>query len=106
MRRLIAVRRQHRSFGRGTMTFIYPRNRKILCYVREFMGERILCVANVSHTPQAVELELSEFAGRVPIELSGSSLFPPIGQLTYLLTLPGHGFYWFALREPEPGVAT
>ena len=97
MRRMLGVRRQHAAFGRGGLRFLYPKNRKILAYLREFEGEVILCVANVSRTPQAVELDLSEFAGRVPIELNGGSLFPPIGQLTYLLTLSPYGFYWFIL---------
>lgn len=97
MRRMIAIRRTHSAFGRGTLRFLYPKNRKVLAYLREHDGEAILCVANVSRAPQAVELDLSEFAGRVPIELSGGSLFPPIGQLTYLLTLPPYGFYWFIL---------
>jgi maltose alpha-D-glucosyltransferase/alpha-amylase len=97
MRRMLSVRRQHASFGRGTLRFLYPKNRKVLAYLRELDGEVILCVANVSRAPQAVELELSEFNGRVPIEMSGGSLFPPIGQLHYLLTLPTYGFYWFIL---------
>src|SRR5262249_9756456 len=59
----------------------------------------ILCVANVARSPQAVELDLSEFCGRIPIELNNGSLFPPIGQLTYLLTLPPYGFYWFILAK-------
>jgi maltose alpha-D-glucosyltransferase/alpha-amylase len=102
MRRMLAVRRQHAAFGRGTLRFLYPKNRKVLAYLRELDGEAILCVANVSRASQAVELELSEFAGRVPIELNGGSLFPPIGQLTYLLTLSPFGFYWFILaRESE-----
>ncbi|MFN4014728.1 MAG: maltose alpha-D-glucosyltransferase [Reyranella sp.] len=96
-RKMIAVRRTHAAFGRGTLRFLYPKNRKVLAYLRELDGEVILCVANVSRTPQAVELDLSEFAGRVPVELNGGSLFPPIGQLTYLLTLPPYGFYWFIL---------
>ena len=97
MRRMIAIRRSHSAFGRGTLRFLYPKNRKVLAYLREHDGEVILCVANVSRAPQAVEVDLSEFAGRVPIELNGGSLFPPIGQLTYLLTLPPYGFYWFIL---------
>jgi maltose alpha-D-glucosyltransferase/alpha-amylase len=97
MRRMLAVRRQHRAFGRGPLRFLYPKNRKILAFLREFEEEIILCVANLARSPQAVELELSEFAGRVPIELNNGSLFPPIGQLTYLLTLPPYGFYWFIL---------
>ena len=99
MRRMLAVRRTHAAFGRGTLRFIYPKNRKVLAYLREHEGEAILCVANVSRTPQAVELDLSEFAGRVPIELNGGSLFPPVDRLTYLLTLPPFGFYWFILAK-------
>lgn len=98
-RKMIAVRRTHAAFGRGTLRFLYPKNRKVLAYLRELDGEVILCVANVSRTPQAVELDLSEFAGRVPVELNGGSLFPPVGQLTYLLTLPPFGFYWFILTS-------
>lgn len=102
-RRMLAVRRRHPAFGRGGLRFLYPKNRKVLAYLRDFENDLILCVANVSRAPQAVEVDLSEFAGRVPIELSGGSLFPPIGQLTYLLTLPPYGFYWFALTaESEP----
>src|SRR6516225_8242988 len=97
MRRMLAVRRRHAAFGRGTLTFLYPKNRKILAYLREHAGETILCVANVAHSPQAVELDLSPFTGRVPVELNAGTLFPPIGELTYLLTLPPYGFYWFVL---------
>src|SRR5260221_1070769 len=99
MRRMLAVRRAHAAFGRGTLRFLYPKNRKVLAYLREANDQMILCVANVSRTPQAVELDLSDFTGRVPIELNGGSQFPPIGQLTYLLTLPPFGFYWFILAK-------
>ena len=96
---MLAVRKQHPAFGRGTFRFLYPKNRKILAYLREQDGETVLCVANLSRTPQAVELDLSEHEKRVPIELTGDSVFPPIGQLTYLLTLPPYGFYWFILAK-------
>jgi len=102
MRLMIAVRRKHRAFGCGSLRFLYPKNRKVLAYLRELDGETILCVANLAHSPQAVEIDLSEFVGRAPVELSNGSLFPPIGQLTYLLTLPPYGFYWFVLvKEGE-----
>lgn len=99
MRRMLALRRQHRAFGRGTLRFLFPGNRKILAYLREYAGEHILCVANLSRAPQAVELDLSQFNGRVPVEMLGATPFPAIGQLTYLLTLPPYGFYWFVLSE-------
>ncbi|MCC2664116.1 MAG: Trehalose synthase, partial [Geminicoccaceae bacterium] len=99
MKRMIAVRQAHQAFGRGTLRLLYPRNRKILAYLREHDSDRILCVANLSRSAQAVELALGEFRGHVPVELLGRSPFPPIGDLPYLLTLPGHGFFWFVLAE-------
>jgi maltose alpha-D-glucosyltransferase/alpha-amylase len=101
-RRTLAIRGQHHAFGRGSFRLLYPKNRKVLAYLREHQDETLLCIANLSRTPQAVELDLAEFAGRLPVELDGGSIFPPIGQLTYLLTLPPYGFYWFLLaREAE-----
>jgi maltose alpha-D-glucosyltransferase/alpha-amylase len=39
----------------------------------------------------------------MPIELTGRVEFPQIGVLPYMLTLAGHGFYWFELSRPaEP----
>jgi maltose alpha-D-glucosyltransferase / alpha-amylase len=98
-RRMLAVRSRHPALGRGTLTFLYPRNRKILAYLREYQDETLLCVANLAHSPQAVELDLSTFIGRVPVELNAGTVFPPIGELTYLLTLPPYGFYWFVLGK-------
>jgi maltose alpha-D-glucosyltransferase / alpha-amylase len=97
MKRLIAVRQSHPTFGRGTLKFLSPGNRKILAYIREYGEESILCVANLSRSAQPVELDLSKFRGKIPIEMLGRTVFPPIGDLPYLLTLPGHDFYWFCL---------
>ncbi len=96
-RRMLAVRRRHRAFGRGKLRFLYPGNRKVLAYLREHEEETILCICNLSRTSQAVELDLSSFAGRIPVDAIGGSAFPPVGQLTYLITLPPFGFYWFLL---------
>jgi maltose alpha-D-glucosyltransferase/alpha-amylase len=98
-RRMIAVRKSSTAFGRGTISFLYPRNRKILAYLRQHEDETILCLFNLSRAAQAVELDLGEFKGRVPIEMTGRAAFPPIGELPYLLTLPAHGFFWFVLAE-------
>jgi maltose alpha-D-glucosyltransferase/alpha-amylase len=101
MKRLIAVRKARRAFGRGDQRFLYPANRKVLAYLRSDGVETILCVFNLARSPQAVELDLSGFKGRVPVELFGRSTFPPIGDLPYLLTLPGYAFYWFLLDPVE-----
>ena len=103
MRRLIAVRSAHPAFGRGSLRFIHPGNRKILAYVREYQDEIILCVANLSRSSQPVELDLRPYKGRIPVEMLGRTPFPPIGDLTYLLTLPAWGFYWFVLAIDAKG---
>ncbi len=100
-RRMVAVRKNHRAFGRGTLDFIYPNNRRVLSFLREFEGETILCVANLSRSAQAVELDLSKFRGSVPIELTGGSSFPAIGATPYVLTLPAYGYFWFVLADQE-----
>jgi maltose alpha-D-glucosyltransferase/alpha-amylase len=96
-KRMLSVRKTTRAFGRGTRKFLRPGNRKILAYLREFGDDVILCVANLSRSAQPVELNLSAFKGRVPVEMLGRTTFPPIGELPYLLTLSGYGFYWFRL---------
>jgi maltose alpha-D-glucosyltransferase/alpha-amylase len=98
-RRMLAVRRQFQCFGRGSLEFVRPQNRKIIAYVRSCGPEMILCVANLSQTAQAVELDLSKFKGRVPVEMLGRNAFPPIGELPYFLTLPAHGFFWLQLSD-------
>jgi maltose alpha-D-glucosyltransferase / alpha-amylase len=97
MKRLIGARRSRRAFGRGALRFLYPANRKVIAYLRSLGDEVILCVVNLSRSPQAVELDLSEFRGRQPVELLGRSVFPTVGDQPYLLTLQAHSFFWFDL---------
>ncbi|MDX6748495.1 maltose alpha-D-glucosyltransferase [Geminicoccaceae bacterium 1502E] len=99
MKALIVTRRQHQAFSRGTLNFTYPGNRKILAYTRETEDEAILCVVNLSRHAQPVELDLHAWRGRVPVELLGRTVFPPVSDVPYMLTLPGHGFYWFLLAK-------
>jgi maltose alpha-D-glucosyltransferase/alpha-amylase len=98
-KRLIAVRKSTQAFGRGSMTFVRPRNRAVLAYVREYEGEAILCVANLSRSAQPVELDLSPWRGRIPLEMLGRTEFPVIGEQSYMVTLAPYGFYWFKLIE-------
>jgi maltose alpha-D-glucosyltransferase/alpha-amylase len=100
-KRLISVRKSTLAFGRGTMTFIRPLNRSVLAYVRQYGDEVILCVANLSRSAQATELDLSAWKERIPLEMLGRTHFPAIGELPYMITLAPYGFYWFQLQEPD-----
>jgi maltose alpha-D-glucosyltransferase/alpha-amylase len=103
MKRLIALRKRYLAFGRGTIDFLKPSNRKALAFLRVWQEQRLLIVANLSRFVEYVELDLSAFRGTTPVELFGRHRFPPIGELPYLLTLGPHSFYWFELEAPpEP----
>jgi maltose alpha-D-glucosyltransferase / alpha-amylase len=104
-RKLISVRKSTLAFGRGSMTFIRPANRAVLAYVRQYKDEVILCVANLSRSAQATELDLSAFKERIPLEMLGRTRFPAIGELPYMITLAPYGFYWFDLQERDKSVA-
>jgi maltose alpha-D-glucosyltransferase / alpha-amylase len=101
-KRMLALRRRFRAFGRGSFEALAPANRSVIAFVRRFEGECLLVVANLSRNPQYAELDLREFAGRTPVELFGRTDFPRIGELPYLVTLGPHGFFWFALEAEEP----
>jgi maltose alpha-D-glucosyltransferase / alpha-amylase len=102
MKRMIAVRKRYKAFGRGSIRFLHPENLKVLVYLREWEGEVLLVVVNLSRFVQFAEIDLSEFAGWQPIELIGEIRFPRIGDLPYFVTLGPHAFYWFRLdAHPE-----
>jgi maltose alpha-D-glucosyltransferase/alpha-amylase len=103
-KRLINVRKSTKVFGRGTLTFIRPENRAVLAYVRQLGEEAILCVANISRSAQAVELDMSQWKGRIPREMLGRTKFPRIGELPYLVTLPPYGYFWFSLEQETESV--
>jgi maltose alpha-D-glucosyltransferase/alpha-amylase len=100
MRQMILLRKEHHVFGRGTMRFVKPENRKIFAFVREHERDTVLCVFNLSQFAQPVELDLSEFERRTPVEMLGKTRFPAVtaGRL-YQLALAPFGFYWFSLEE-------
>ncbi len=98
MKRVIALRKRHRAFGRGTLELLRPENRKVLAFVRRYESEQILVIANLSRFLQTLELDLSAWKGMVPMELFGSTELPVIGDAPYFLTLGPHSFFWFSLQ--------
>jgi maltose alpha-D-glucosyltransferase / alpha-amylase len=101
MRRIIAVRKTTRVFGRGTLRFLEPANTRVLAYLREWSGETILVVANLAGSAEPVELDLRAYRGAVPAEMFGGARFPPVGEQPYFLSLGPHGFYWFRLIKSD-----
>ncbi len=105
MRRMLALRKRSRVFGRGSLEFLHPENRRVLAYLRSDGERSVLIVANLSRFAQFVELDLSRFRGSEPVELFGQTHFPAIGELPYLLTLGPHAVYWLAIEGPREDAA-
>jgi maltose alpha-D-glucosyltransferase/alpha-amylase len=103
MKRLIALRKEHVAFGRGSLTFLHPDNRRVVAFVREHDGERILVVANMSRFVQYADLDLSEYRGMVPVEMFGRVEFPRVEDRPLFLTLGPHAFIWFTLEADPSG---
>jgi maltose alpha-D-glucosyltransferase/alpha-amylase len=100
---MLGVRRRHDAFAIGSFEELGSSNPSVLAFLRQAPedGDVVLCVNNLSRFPQPLELNLQHWSGHTPIELTGHVEFPRIGHLPYLLTLPGHGFYWFQLCGSE-----
>jgi maltose alpha-D-glucosyltransferase/alpha-amylase len=103
LKRVLALRKRYRAFGRGSIKFLQPENRKILAFIRSYESETILVVANLSRFPQPAQLDLSDFKQMVPVELFGRAEFPPITDKPYALTLNPHAAFWFALESAGGG---
>jgi maltose alpha-D-glucosyltransferase/alpha-amylase len=102
-RNMIALRRLFQVFGRGTLSFLNPSNRKILAYLRELdlpdgFCETVLCVANLSRFAQPVTLDLAKYAGYEPVEMLGYVRFPSITREPYSLTVAPYSFIWLELQ--------
>ena len=64
-KRLIALRKRFKAFGRGTIQFLQPENHRLFAFVRSHENEHVLVVANLSRFAQFVELDLSAFQGLI-----------------------------------------
>ena len=101
-KRLIALRNQHKVFGRGSFEFLRPDNPKVLSFIRSYEDDHVLVVANLSRFSQPVHLDLSDYRGITPVEMFGRVEFPTIGTEPWFITLGPHNFLWFSL-SPRGG---
>ncbi|MBR9997724.1 MAG: maltose alpha-D-glucosyltransferase [Cyclobacteriaceae bacterium] len=101
MKRVIRMRKRYKAFGRGEIRFLEPANRKVLVFIREYKDEKILVVVNLSRFAQAVELDLEDLEGYMPLEVFSRNSFPVIHKSPYVVTLGPHGYYWFELKKTK-----
>jgi maltose alpha-D-glucosyltransferase/alpha-amylase len=97
MRKMIACRKRHKSFGRGDCQFLHPDGTAVLAYVRRHEDETILVVNNLSSSPQSVSLELGSFSGSSPRDILSGVSFPPVAAGPYILALDPYQYLWLLL---------
>ncbi|HEX2962971.1 MAG TPA: maltose alpha-D-glucosyltransferase, partial [Ignavibacteriales bacterium] len=111
MKRVIAMRKQFKALGRGSLKFIESGNPKVITFIRQYEEEIILVVINLSRFAQVIKPELPEYNKYVPQEIFSRNIFPVIEEGPYVLTLGSYDSYWFQLEkkkdeEEEAGDAT
>jgi maltose alpha-D-glucosyltransferase / alpha-amylase len=106
MKRIIAKRKEHKLFGRGSIEFVTGDNPRVLAFVREHEGEAVLVIANLSRFVQCARLNLERFKATIPVELFGRMRFPEITEAPYFISLGPHDFYWLALERPTVDITT
>ncbi|CAM3381947.1 maltose alpha-D-glucosyltransferase [Corallococcus sp. ZKHCc1 1396] len=103
VKRMIGIRQRYPVFAMGTLKFLATENRKVLAFVREWQGQSVLVICNLSRFAQPAVLDLRELSGSVPVELIGETAFPRISDLPYQLSMGPYMFLWFRLDKPLPG---
>lgn len=101
MKRVIAMRKKYKAFGRGSLKFIDSQNHKVLSFMREYDGEAILVVVNLSRFSQVAELGMGDYDGMIPIEIFSNNHFPMIKNEPYVLTLGPNNYFWFRLEKEK-----
>jgi maltose alpha-D-glucosyltransferase/alpha-amylase len=101
MKRIIAMRKKFRAFGRGDIKFLSPVNAKVIAFIRSYGEEEILVLGNLSRFSQAAEIDLSDYNGYHPVEVFSRNAFPEIGETPYLFSLGPYGYYWFSLEREQ-----
>ncbi|WP_426752116.1 maltose alpha-D-glucosyltransferase [Myxococcus sp. Y35] len=103
IKRMIRIRQRYPVFSLGNLRFLQTENRKVLAFVRQWEGQTVLVVCNLSRFAQPAVLDLREWEGAVPVELIGETPFPRVSELPYQLSMGPYMFLWFRLDKPLQG---
>jgi maltose alpha-D-glucosyltransferase/alpha-amylase len=113
-RAMLEVRKGHPAFGLGGYEPVTSSNPAVLAFLRVLREgddgtgdgpgavapETVLCVTNLSHSPEATRLHLPGLRGASLSDCFGGGSFPAVGDSEALdLTLGSRGFYWLRVGE-------
>ncbi len=98
-KRVLALRKKSQLFGRGAINFLTPENSKILAFTREYEGETMLVLINLSRHNENVYLDLSEYTWHTPVDMFSDNKLPVVGTAPYFLSIAPYGYYWLNLKS-------
>ncbi len=99
MRRMVALRKRFKAFGRGSMEFIPLDNPKVFAFIRRHGGASILVVANFSRFSQVVEISRPHFTGFYLEDLFSHNRFPVITASPYIILLGPYDYHILQMRK-------
>jgi len=103
MRRMIALRKRYKAFGRGSLEFRALDNPKVLAFVRRHEDETILVLVNFSRFSQMVEINRPRFVGFVMEDLFSHIRFPAVKDSPYVILLGPHDYHLLQLTKESAG---
>ncbi|GEL71491.1 maltose alpha-D-glucosyltransferase [Myxococcus virescens] len=101
VKRMIRIRQRYPVFSLGNLRFLQTDNRKVLAFIREWEGQTVLVVCNLSRFAQPAVLDMREWEGAVPVELIGETPFPRVSEIPYQLSMGPFMFLWFRLDRSQ-----
>ncbi|HEY8733785.1 MAG TPA: alpha-glucosidase C-terminal domain-containing protein, partial [Puia sp.] len=100
MKRIIAMRKRSKVFGRGNMCFLKIDNPKVLGFTRSYQSETLLVIINLSKFSQPAEVDLSSYRGYRLMELMSRNQFPQVREDgNYFFTLAPYAYHWFLMTK-------
>ncbi len=90
-RATLKLRQQYPAFGRGTLRLLPIANRSLLAYLRQYAGQTLLCLHNLSAEPQRCPLDAAALVGRQFVNLPTGAAQPAPSALD----LEPYGYRWF-----------
>ncbi len=95
LKAILRVRKQHPAFGRGDLQILSFPDKAVLAYTREYQGETVVVVNNLSDSPKTIALTLPGQTGAHLLDLfSGDAVSHPA---TFML--PAFGYRWFQINH-------
>lgn len=96
-RQLIKTRQQHPALGRGAFRILHPENHAILPFLTVYGEDVLLAVHNLSNMTERAEIDLSEWDGKMLVDLFTHQAYGRASQEVRVVLEP-YEFLWLGVE--------